>query len=95
LFSLAKTYSPPLPLQWQKMAKYTRLYQCLMKTWLGGLPVGKLGDLPAMFSSKSCRGEFICFLFVLIGLIGVNALPLFLYIFLVFQKLSYDSETKA
>jgi hypothetical protein len=30
----------------------------------GRPPVGKLGDLPAMFSSKSGRGESICFLFV-------------------------------
>ena len=39
-------------------------YHCLMKTWPGGLPVGKLGDLLAMFSSENGRGEFICFLFV-------------------------------
>ena len=66
-----------------------------MKTWPGGLPVGKLGDLPAMFSSESGRGEFICFLFVFVGPIGVHAVPLFYIYFFVFQKLSYGSETKA
>jgi Na+/H+ antiporter NhaD/arsenite permease-like protein len=35
-----------------------------MKTWPGGLPVNKLGDLTAMFSSENGRGDFICFLFV-------------------------------
>ena len=30
----------------------------------GRPPVGKLGDLPAMFLSESGRGEFICFLFI-------------------------------
>ena len=29
-----------------------------MKTWPGDLPVGILGDLQAMFSSVTGRGEF-------------------------------------
>ena len=48
-----------------------------MKTGLGGLLVGKLGDLPAMFSSESGRGEFVCVFLWIFGLIGVHALPLF------------------
>ena len=37
---------------------WTRIYHLLMKAWLGDLPVGKLGDLQAMFSSVAGRGEF-------------------------------------
>ena len=36
---------------------WTRLYYLLMKTWPGDLPVGMLGDLQAMFSSVTGRGE--------------------------------------
>jgi hypothetical protein len=42
-----------------------------------------------------CQNDLgVSFLF-LFGPIGVHALPLFLYIFLVFQKLSQSSEIKA
>ena len=56
-----------------------------MKTWPGGLPVGKLGDLPAMFSSESGRGEFICFLFVFLVRLECMRFPYF-YIYLLFFK---------
>ena len=39
-----------------------------MKAWLGDLPVGKLGDLQAMFSSVTGRGEFTFH----IGIIGLS-----------------------
>ena len=43
-----------------------------MKAWPGGLPVGMMGDLQAMFSSVTGRGEFIPYIWIL-GLIEVFA----------------------
>ena len=36
-----------------------------MKTWPGGLLVGMLGDVQAMFSSVTGRGEFIYQIWIL------------------------------
>ena len=36
-----------------------------MKAWPGDLPVGMLGDLPAMFSSVTGRGEFTFHIWIL------------------------------
>ena len=36
-----------------------------MKAWPGDLPVGKLGDLQAMFSSVTGRGEFTFHIWIL------------------------------
>ena len=36
-----------------------------MKPWPGDLPVGKLGDLQAMFSSVTGRGEFTFHIWIL------------------------------
>ena len=44
---------------------WTRLYHLLMKTWPGDLPVGILGDLQAMFSSVTVRGEFTIHIWIL------------------------------
>ena len=37
----------------------------LMKAWPGGLLVGMLGDLPAMFSLVTGRGEFTFHIWIL------------------------------
>ena len=36
-----------------------------MKAWPGDLPVGMIGDLPAIFSSVTGRGEFIFHIWIL------------------------------
>jgi hypothetical protein len=64
-----------------------------MKTWPGGLPVGKLGDLLAMFSSKSGRGEFICF-YLFFGPIRVHIYILFFKSCLMLPKLRLKTESK-
>ena len=44
---------------------WTHMYHLLMKAWPGDLPVGKLGDLQAMFSSITGRGEFTFHIWIL------------------------------
>ena len=46
-----------------------------MKTWPGDLPVGMLGDLQAMFSSVTGRGEFTFHIWIF-GLSEVRAVSL-------------------
>ena len=44
---------------------WTRIYHLLMKALLRYLPVGMIGDLQAVFSSVTCRGEFTFHIWVL------------------------------
>jgi len=51
---------------------WTCIYHLLLKAWPGDLPVGKLGDLQAMFSSVTGRGGFTFHIWIL-GLSEVRA----------------------
>jgi len=55
-----------------------------MKAWPGDLPVGKLGDLQAMFSSVTGRGEFTFHIGILVSEVCAVSWGKFTFLFFKF-----------